>query len=93
MAQKGGGEQGGSEGVDQAMAAQAAAFFPGGLHQREALEEEHGEDAGHQVEDDAAQEGETDEGTDVDQAGRVVGGDGGLRDGDFAGATTVEVAS
>ncbi len=49
-----------AERVDEAVAAEAAAFFARGLHEGEAFEEEHGEDAGHQVENDAAEEGEAD---------------------------------
>ena len=47
-----------SEGVDDAMTAEAAAFFAGGLQKGEAFEEENREDAGHQIEDDAADEGQ-----------------------------------
>jgi hypothetical protein len=51
------------------VAAEVLALFAGGLHEGEALEEEDGEDAGHQVEDDAAEEGKADARDDGDVAG------------------------
>ena len=49
-----------AERVDEAVEAEVFAFLIGGLEKGEAFEEEHGEDAGHQVEDDATEEGEAD---------------------------------
>jgi len=46
------------ERVDPAMGAELAAFLLRRLHQRQAFDEEDGEDAGHQVQDDSAEEGE-----------------------------------
>ena len=47
-----------AEGVDPAVGAEAVAFLLRGLDEREAFDEEDGEDAGHEVEEDAADEGE-----------------------------------
>ena len=65
-----------AEGVDEAVAAEVFALLAGGLQKGEAFEEEHREDAGHQVEDDAAEEGEADggEGGDAGGGGAGIGG-------------------
>ena len=47
-----------AERVDEAVGAELVALFPAGLDQRQALDEEHGEDAGHQVEDESAEKSE-----------------------------------
>ena len=49
-----------AEGVDEAVAAEVLALLAGGLQKGEAFEEEDRKDAGHQVEDDAAEEGQAD---------------------------------
>src|SRR5258708_9634008 len=63
------------------------ALLPGGLEEGEALEEEDGEDTGHQVEDDAAEEGEADGGErgDATRSGGGYRGVRGRRGGDLAG--------
>ena len=70
--------------VDETVAAKLLALFAGGLDEGEALEEEHGEDAGHQVEDDAAEEGEADGGGGGDSGGCGLRGRWGRRS-DLAG--------
>ena len=46
-----------AEGVDPAVGAELAAFLLRGLDEREAFDEEDGKDAGHEVEEDSADEG------------------------------------
>ena len=51
-----------AEGVDEAVAAKVFALLAGGLQKGETFEEEDGEDARHQVENDAAEKGQADGG-------------------------------
>ncbi len=67
------------------MAAQTATLFAGGLHQCQPFEEQHGEDAGHQVEDDATQEGKPNGGGSRDGAGILAGRQGSVRDRNLSG--------
>ena len=80
IAQKGDEDAEGSVDLRAQLAAEAATLL-GGLNEREAFEEEDGEDAGHQVEDDAAEEGEANGA----EGGKGAGGSGasiGLGDND-----------
>ncbi len=74
-----------AEGVDEAVAAEMLALLAGGLQEGESFEEEDGEDAGHQVEDDAAEERQAYGGKRGDAAGRCAGSGGVGGSGDFAG--------
>ena len=80
-------------GVDEAVRAELVALLVAGLHEREALEKEHREDAGHEVEQQAAKKGQPDgpeeAGAFSEVAGFACGGSiagfGVVEDGEVAG--------